>query len=121
MSRKQNIIARAIKANIIDDNLTVVGIMDLDRLQKTVADAYAAFPENFFHTFAVKANALVNVLKPLREYGMGAEVASPGEFMIAQTAGVETKDIMFDSQAKPISDLRTCIKHNIHLNINNSQ
>lgn len=121
MSRKQNIIARAIKANIIDDNLTVVGIMDLDRLQKTVADAYAAFPENFFHTFAVKANALVNVLKPLREYGMGAEVASPGELMIAQTAGFEAKDIIFDSPAKTISDLRTCIKHNISLNIDNLQ
>ena len=121
MNRKQQIISRAIKENIINDNFTVVGVMDLDGLQKTVADAYAAFPENFFHTFAVKANALVNVLKPLREYGMGAEVASPGELMIAQSAGFEAKDIIFDSPAKTFSDLRTCIKHNISLNVDNLQ
>ena len=121
MNRKQQIISHAIRENIINDNLTVVGIMDLDGLQKTVSDAYAAFPENFFHTFAVKANALVNVLKPLREYGMGAEVASPGELMIAQSAGFEAKDIIFDSPAKTISDLRTCIQHNISLNIDNLQ
>jgi diaminopimelate decarboxylase len=121
MNRKQQIINSAIKANIINDNLTVVGVMDLDGLQKTVTDAYAAFPDNFFHTFAVKANALINVLKPLREFGMGAEVASPGELMIAQSAGFEAKDIIFDSPAKTIMDLRTCIKHNISLNIDNLQ
>jgi len=121
MNRKQQIISSAIKANIIDDNLTAIGLMDLNGLQKTVRDAYAAFPENFFHTFAVKANALVNVLKPLQEYGMGAEVASPGELMIARAAGFDVKDIIFDSPAKTIGDLRTCIKNNISLNIDNLQ
>jgi len=121
MSRKQEIINCAIKADIIDNNLTAIGIMDLNGLEKTVNDAYAAFPDNFFHTFAVKANALVNVLKPLREYGMGAEVASPGELMIARAAGFDAKDIIFDSPAKTLADLRTCIKHNISLNIDNLQ
>lgn len=121
MSRKQQIIRSAIKANIIDDSLTVVGIMDLDGLQKTVQDAYAAFPENFFHTFAVKANALVEVLRSLRKYGMGAEVASPGELLIASSAGFNAKEIIFDSPAKTIADIRNCIKHNISLNIDNLQ
>jgi len=121
MSRKQEIINSAIRANIIDENLIAIGVMDLNGLEKTVNDAYAAFPQNFFHTFAVKANALVNVLKPLREYGMGAEVASPGELMIARAAGFSTKDIIFDSPAKTMVDLHTCIKHNISLNIDNLQ
>lgn len=121
MSRKQQIISSALNANIIDDNLTAIGIMDLNSLQKTVSDVYAAFPENFFHTFAVKANALVKVLEPLREYGMGAEVASPGELMIARAAGFSAQDIIFDSPAKTLADLRTCIKHNISLNIDNLQ
>jgi diaminopimelate decarboxylase len=121
MSRKQAIINSAIKANIIDDTLTAIGIMDLNGIEKTVNSAYMAFPENFFHTFAVKANALVNVLKALREYGMGAEVASPGELMIAREAGFNAADIIFDSPAKTMADLRACIKHNISLNIDNLQ
>jgi len=121
MNRKQQIISSAIKAHVINDNLTLVGIMDLDGLQKTVKAAYAAFPQNFFHTFAVKANALVKVLEPLCEYGMGAEVASPGELLIARSAGFAAKDIIFDSPAKTMADLRTCIKHDISLNIDNLQ
>jgi diaminopimelate decarboxylase len=121
MSRKQNIIASAIKANIIDQELTAVGVMDLDALKKTVDDVYQAFPANFFHTFAVKANALVTVLSSLREYGMGAEVASPGELMIARAAGYNTEDIIFDSPAKTLQDLRTCIENGISINIDNLQ
>jgi diaminopimelate decarboxylase len=121
MSRKQNIIASAIKAKIIDQDLTAVGVMDLDALKKTVDDVYQAFPANFFHTFAVKANALVQVLSSLREYGMGAEVASPGELMIARAAGYNTADIIFDSPAKTVQDLRTCIENDISINIDNLQ
>ena len=121
MSRKQNIIASAIKAKIIDQDLTAVGVMDLDALKKTVDDVYQAFPANFFHTFAVKANALVQVLASLREYGMGAEVASPGELMIARAAGYNTADIIFDSPAKTVQDLRTCIENDISINIDNLQ
>ncbi len=121
MSRKQNIIASAIQAKIIDQDLTAIGIMDLDALKKTVDDVYQAFPENFFHTFAVKANALVKVLTPLREYGMGAEVASPGELMIARAAGYQAEEIIFDSPAKTQQDLRVCIEHGIAINIDNLQ
>ncbi|ALO34785.1 diaminopimelate decarboxylase [Colwellia sp. MT41] len=121
MNRKQNIITTAINEHAIDNNLTAIGVMDLDGLRKTVSDVYDAFPANFFHTFAVKANALVKVLAPLREYGMGAEVASPGELLIALTAGFTAQNIIFDSPAKTLQDLRTCIKTGIALNIDNLQ
>jgi len=121
MNRKQNIIKKALNEHIIDDNLTAIGVMDLDGLRKTVNDAYAAFPSNFFHTFAVKANALVKVLEPLREYGMGAEVASPGELLIALSAGFSPENIIFDSPAKTVKDLRACIKSGIAINIDNLQ
>lgn len=121
MSRKHNIIASAIEAKIIDQDLTAIGVMDLDALKKTVDDVYQAFPKNFFHTFAVKANALVKVLAPLREYGMGAEVASPGELMIARAAGYQAEEIIFDSPAKTQQDLRTCIENGISINIDNLQ
>jgi diaminopimelate decarboxylase len=121
MTRKQKIIQSVIDAKIIDSNLTAIGIMDLDKLNQTVKDAYAAFPKNFYHTFAVKANALVYVLKSLQKFGMGAEVASPGELNIALAAGYSVDTIIFDSPAKTLADLRTCIKSGISLNIDNLQ
>lgn len=119
--RKQQIIQTAINSDIVDSNLTAIGIMDFDGLEQTVNDAYAAFPENFYHTFAVKANALVNVLSALRDFGMGAEVASPGELKIALAAGYSAENIIYDSPAKTFNDLNSCIKNDISLNIDNLQ
>lgn len=121
MTRKQKIIQSVINANIVDDNLTSIGIMDLETLQQTVEDVYSAFPENFYHTFAVKANALVSVLQSLREFGMGAEVASPGELLIALKSGFSAENIIYDSPAKTHADLRTCIENDISVNIDNLQ
>lgn len=121
MSRKQKILACAFDAKIVDENLSAIGVMDSEGLKQTVHDVYAAFPANFFHTFAVKANALVQVLQSLRKHGMGAEVASPGELLIAKAAGFTNEQIIFDSPAKTMQDLRTCLKNGISINIDNLQ
>lgn len=121
MSRKLKIIQQAIDSNIIDNQLTAIGVMDFDGLKQTVEDAYAAFPENFHHTFAVKANALVKVLSQLKDSGMGAEVASPGELLIALSAGFTPEQVIYDSPTKTLADLRTCIESGISLNIDNLQ
>ncbi len=121
MNRKQQIIQSAIEANIINNDLTAIGIMDLDSLKKTILAVQQAFPQNFFHTFAVKANALLSVLASIKDNGMGAEVASPGELLIALEAGFNTEHIIFDSPAKTISDLRQCLAKDISINIDNIQ
>lgn len=121
MFRKQNIVQQAIKDNVLTDTVTAVGVIDFDRLKQTVSDLHTAFPAPFFHTFAVKANALVEVLRELRNSGMGAEVASPGELLIAQKAGYTSEELIFDSPAKTLSDLNQCVKHDISLNIDNLQ
>lgn len=121
MTRKLNIIQQAINAKIIDSELTAIGVMDFEGLKLTVIDAYEAFSDNFYHTFAVKANALVKVLSQLKCSGMGAEVASPGELLIALSAGFKPEQIIYDSPTKTLSDLRTCIEKGISLNIDNLQ
>ncbi|MFT5521732.1 MAG: diaminopimelate decarboxylase, partial [Enterobacterales bacterium] len=113
MTRKLNIIQQAINAKIIDSELTAIGVMDFEGLKLTVIDAYEAFSDNFYHTFAVKANALVKVLSQLKCSGMGAEVASPGELLIALSAGFKPEQIIYDSPTKTLSDLRTCIEKGI--------
>jgi len=121
MIRKQNIVQTALNNHILNNDTTAIGVMDFDHLRATVSDLHAAFPSQFFHTFAVKANALVKILQELRLAGMGAEVASPGELKIALAAGFTSEQIIFDSPAKTKHDLRSCIQHNIALNIDNEQ
>ncbi len=121
MKRKQHIVQKAIADNIVHPELTSIGVMDFDGLKETINNLNQAFPENFVHTFAVKANPLVEVLKQIRKNGMGAEVASPGELLIALNAGFAAENIIYDSPTKTISDLTACIKQGISLNIDNLQ
>ena len=38
------------------DNFSVIMLLDLDHVQQTIQDLTRAFPSNFLHTFAAKAN-----------------------------------------------------------------
>lgn len=121
MLRKQNIVQQAVKDGILNESVTAIGIIDLEALKETIGALNTAFPEPFFHTFAVKANALVSILSELKKLGMGAEVASSGELLIAQKAGFTSDQTIFDSPAKTKDDLTQCILNNISLNIDNLQ
>lgn len=121
MNREHLILKRAIEDRVLVSDSTVVGFMDLDGLAETIDDLRDAFPDNFRHTFAVKANSLRHVLMKLASCGIGAEVASPGELMMAESAGFDAARIIFDSPAKTIDDLRGCLKHSISFNLDNEQ
>lgn len=119
--RKQAIIQSAIAQKILHPQITAIGIMDFDALTSTCEALHQAFPEPFQHTFAVKANALISVLKHLHQCHLGAEVASSGELATALAAGYPAEKIIFDSPAKTHEDLAACIRHHIALNIDNLQ
>ncbi len=121
MSFHHKILKQLLVDEIATPELTAIGVMDFDGLESTVRQLLEAFPENFKHTFAVKANGLLSVLKKLKKSGMGAEVASPGELALAIKAGFDINDIIFDSPAKTLTDLRTCLSQNISVNIDNLQ
>ncbi len=121
MNREHHILQRAIEDRLLDNETTVLGFMDLDGLAKSIDDLIAAFPNNFQHTFAVKANSLRHVLMKISHCGIGAEVASPGELTMAQSAGFDIRKIIFDSPAKTMDDLRQCLKHSIAFNLDNEQ
>ena len=121
MLRKQKLISALITKQLIDNDLTAIGVVDFDALTNTVNELQTAFSDNFQHTFAVKANALIEVLKKICSLGMGAEVASPGELKLALAAGFKCEQIIFDSPAKTLADLRACLKAGISINIDNLQ
>ena len=63
--------------------------------------------------YAVKANDHLAILSLLREQGAGADVVSRGEFLRAQKAGIDPKDIVFSGVGKTAEDLRAALAQNI--------
>ena len=45
--------------------------------------------------FAVKSNTNVNLIREIRKFGLGADVVSMGELMIALKAGIDPNKIVF--------------------------
>jgi diaminopimelate decarboxylase len=110
LTRRKAAIARAaIAAGLLREEAPLVGIVDFAALGATVAELKRAFPGHFTHAFAAKANGAPAVLSFLRSLGMGCEVASPVEFATAVAAGFPPADIVFDSPAKTIPELRTAL------------
>ena len=112
-------LTKAIQSGIVNENMTVFGVMDFDGLSTTVEQLQAAFTPNFYHTFAVKANSLLSVLIKLKSTGIGAEVASTGELDLALAAGLTTDQIIYDSPAKTRTDLRRCLREGVSVNLDN--
>ena len=104
----------------------VVGLLDVTGIRESAAAlraAFAAVPASavVLHAFAVKAAALVPVLRLLARGGLGAEVASPGELALARAAGIPADRIVLDSPAKTPAELREALALGIAVNADNPQ
>ena len=115
----------------IDKNLSIESIKVLDVAKKFGTPVYcysykllkeniASFKKNFktfapLICFAVKSNTNVNLIKEIRKLGLGADVVSKGELMIALKAGVEPKKIVFSGVGKTYSELSYAIDKRILL------
>ena len=91
-------------------------LFDLSRLEALARELCQAFPADALHAVAVKANPLLAVLRVLRDLGLGAEVASPGELALAVKAGFKPEQIVFDSPVKSAADLLTALKLSVRIN-----
>ena len=65
--------------------------------------------------FAVKSNTNVNLIKEIKKFGLGADVVSLGELMMALKSGVNPKKIVFSGVGKTSNELNFAIKKNILL------
>ncbi|NJQ06220.1 diaminopimelate decarboxylase [Streptomyces lonarensis] len=126
-ARRDLAVAAAVRRGLLDDTAPLIALLDLRTVRETVAalhDAFAATGDPArpaLHTFAVKAGSLVPVLRLLRDLGMGAEVASPGELALARAAGVPAERIVLDSPAKTTTELREAWALGVAINADNPQ
>ena len=65
--------------------------------------------------FSVKSNTNVNLIKEISKFGLGADVVSMGELMIAIKAGIKPKKIVFSGVGKTSSEIDYAIDKNILL------
>ena len=65
--------------------------------------------------FAVKSNTNVNLIREIKKFGLGADVVSLGELMIALKAGIKPNKIVFSGVGKTSSELNFAINKQILL------
>ena len=65
--------------------------------------------------FAVKSNTNVNIIREIKKFGLGADVVSIGELMIAIKAGINPKKIVFSGVGKTFDEINYAINKQIFL------
>ena len=65
--------------------------------------------------FSVKSNSNLEILKVIKSYGLGADVVSLGEMLIALKAGIKKDKIVFSGVGKTFEELNFAINKNILL------
>ena len=65
--------------------------------------------------FAIKSNTNLNLIKEIKKFGLGADVVSMGELMLALKAGINPKKIVFSGVGKTSKEINFAIDKNILL------
>tara|TARA_B100001029_G_C15050913_1_gene450671 strand:+ start:219 stop:1433 length:1215 start_codon:yes stop_codon:yes gene_type:complete len=65
--------------------------------------------------FAIKSNTNVNLIREIKRFGLGADVVSIGELMIAIKAGINPKKIVFSGVGKTSNEIGYAIDKKILL------
>ncbi|NUP23397.1 MAG: diaminopimelate decarboxylase [Streptomyces sp.] len=127
VARRDEAVRAAVEQGLLGPDSPIVGLLDVTGIRESAAALRAAFDAvvapgtPVLHAFAVKATPLVPVLRLLREEGIGAEVASPGELALARAAGLRPEMTVLDSPAKTPAELREALALGIAVNADNPQ
>ena len=65
--------------------------------------------------FAIKSNTNINLIREIRKFGLGADVVSMGELMIALKAGIDPQKIVFSGVGKTSQEISYAIGKKILL------
>jgi diaminopimelate decarboxylase len=65
--------------------------------------------------FAVKSNTNVNLIREIKKFGLGADVVSKGELLMALKAGVSPKKIVFSGVGKTSEEINFAVEKKILL------
>ena len=63
--------------------------------------------------FAVKSNTNFNLIKEIKKFGLGADVVSMGEMMVALKAGINPNKIVFSGVGKNPNEIKFALNNDI--------
>lgn len=86
-------------------------------LSQRVADLRAAMPQRLGINYAIKANPYAPVLTHMAGLVDGFDIASGGELVLAQTAGLDPSRISFAGPGKRDEELQAAIEAGVTLNL----
>jgi diaminopimelate decarboxylase len=87
-----------------------------DRLKKNIINFKKNFkPFSPLICFAIKSNTNLNLIREIKRLGLGADVVSMGELMIAIKAGINPQKIVFSGVGKTSSEIAYAIDKKILL------
>ncbi len=88
----------------------------LNQLKKNIINFKKSFKSfSPLICFAVKSNTNVSLIKEIKKFGLGADVVSMGELMIALKAGINSRKIVFSGVGKTSREISFAIDRNILL------
>jgi diaminopimelate decarboxylase len=87
-----------------------------EQLKKNIRDFKKSFSSFApLICFAIKSNTNVNLIREIRKFGLGADVVSIGELMMALKAGIDPKKIVFSGVGKTSNEINYAIDKKILL------
>ena len=81
----------------------------------TLARAFAV--EDLRIHFATKANSNPWILRLLRQAGAWADVVSPGEILMARTAGFPPRRLLYNGNSASDAEMRTAVDQGVRINV----
>ncbi len=112
-----SIFSKAISDKTLVNNYdTAVMFYNLSQVEERINTIKNIFPQGTLHAIAVKANPLTKILSKVKATGVGAEVASLPELHLAEMAGFDPENIVFDSPCKTRDEIEYALKAGVYLN-----
>ena len=114
---KKKLIIENVKVNYIAKKYgTPTYCYSYSKLKKNINNFKSSFKSfSPLICFAVKSNTNVNLIKEIKKFGLGADVVSMGELMMAIKAGINPKKIVFSGVGKTFDEIKYAINKNIFL------
>lgn len=101
---------------LVHEYKTPLFVLDSDKIKNNcekINNAFVNYSGGTGVCFAVKAESNPSVVKIIKEFNFGAEVASKEELIVALDANINPKNIVFNGNAKTDSDLTLAIANEI--------
>ncbi|MBD3260607.1 MAG: diaminopimelate decarboxylase [Candidatus Altiarchaeales archaeon] len=102
---------------------TPLYVYDADLIKhkcRAFKESFKDFPVEVKPCYAVKANTNLNVLKIIEQEGFGADVVSQGELDAVLRSGFQPANVMYTSNSKTESDLRSAVEAKVNVTVGNT-